>query len=761
MHNSTCSSLIVLLYFFYFNFPFVLLSSASLISSSNKTEFLATDERSRVMKTQSFMKTSSKIKKPSIILVYPLENCKEKVTEAANYTLLLNSTIRSTQKKIKPKIWRALRNLAFSTLEKRVVEKMRSLRLPLSPGIGSNINVQPLSPNKPFHFPVSSLDFISPRLESLYLDMLQMEITQVPNFLTYDDIVPLAREIPCVLSVEEDFFLTSFNSSRRRYKVEQSSFFNEQNYSAFDSNLTVHNRFKSSEHFFCESDDPIDYFQTTMALEKDSSRWSTTDIRNLSNINKTSFSNTFDLTHNNSKTQMRKTLRISPKKSNKINDPWFSLQWYLKASEQYSANIDTLWNFWKGSPDMTIAIIDNGCEINHPDLNQNVWINQGEICGDGIDNDHNGYIDDCYGWDWVDGDNNPEPSNKGGHGTEAAGIIAAEMNNAIGITGVCPLCKIMCLRFIDDGGGYVSDEIAAFHYAVRMGAKILNNSFGSYGYSVIEFEAIKRLGLLGHIFVASAGNQNCNTDTSPLTHTPSTYKVDNIISVGASTNMGQKAVYSNYGRESVHVSAPGDSLITTSAGFRYSLVSGTSFAAPVVSGVIALIWSLYPELNFRDIKNSLIRSCTLTQTLNGRSYCNGVINAYQAALYCREIYIDNLINTYVLQSNYDMSEQSYKQEIREDYLEEFKQEQHGLHSLSPIKFILDSQKPCATVFRLLGLCSPSSNVEKLVTTRIREKNITVSPKSLQSLLQKIWLTTEKSLLYDMISFPSMNLIKFA
>ncbi|KAF8820890.1 subtilisin SUB7 [Cardiosporidium cionae] len=122
----------------------------------------------------------------------------------------------------------------------------------------------------------------------------------------------------------------------------------------------------------------------------------------------------------------------------------------------------------------------SGCNLAHPEFANKVWVNPGEICNDGIDNDGNGFIDDCHGWDFVNNDNVAEPSSSG-HGTASASIIAATSNNGIGISGICWGCVIMCLKFIGEGHGTVSDQVQAIDYAVRMGARISNNSYGGYG----------------------------------------------------------------------------------------------------------------------------------------------------------------------------------------------------------------------------------------------------------------------------------------
>ena len=254
--------------------------------------------------------------------------------------------------------------------------------------------------------------------------------------------------------------------------------------------------------------------------------------------------------------------------TNDPSDPLFQYQWTLKGDhESYGIDAAEAWQTfgWHGAPDMTVAIIDSGCNLDHPDMEGQFWRNEGETdCNDGIDNDGNGFVDDCYGWDFVDNDNNPQ-AEETSHGTAAAGIIAANSNNGLGISGICWECKIMCVRFISSTEGTVSNEVRAIDYAVKMGAKVSNNSYGGYAHqgSRVEREAIERAARKGHVFVTSAGNNNLATDKSEYIHTPSGYDLENIVSVGASTEQGRKTSFSNFGQRTVHAFAPGRNVIST------------------------------------------------------------------------------------------------------------------------------------------------------------------------------------------------------
>lgn len=317
----------------------------------------------------------------------------------------------------------------------------------------------------------------------------------------------------------------------------------------------------------------------------------------------------------------------------KPTDLQYGLQWSLQADEPMSTQIERVWPWWTGSVHPTIvAVIDSGCDLTHPELKNRLWKNPGEICDDGIDNDGNGYVDDCNGYDFASNDNNPMPGSSG-HGTGAAGIIAAESNNARGITGVCWGCEIMCLRFIGNGQGKVSNQVQAIDYAVKNGAKISNNSYGGYGYSVLEFNAIKRAQLAGHLFITSAGNNNLDTDDPMNDHTPSVYDLPNIVAVGAISQRGDKARFSNFGKKSVDILAPGVGIRTVEKGGRFATVSGTSFAAPAAVGTVGLIWSAFPRLSFVEVKQALIDGCLshfLDPAIKDFSLCGGRLNAHRA-----------------------------------------------------------------------------------------------------------------------------------
>ncbi len=252
------------------------------------------------------------------------------------------------------------------------------------------------------------------------------------------------------------------------------------------------------------------------------------------------------------------------------NDTYFNSLWGLHNTGQTGgtndADIDAIeaWNLTTGSSNVVIAVIDSGAAYNHPDLQSNIWSNSGEIsCTDGLDNDGNGYIDDCNGWDFIGDDN--EPMDFNGHGTHVAGTIAAVGNNNQGITGVMWQAKIMPLRFLGvSGSGTTADAVSAILYASANGAHVINNSWGGGGYS----QALKDvIDASNAVVVCAAGNDGTNNDTIPSY--PASYTSSNIIAVAAADHNDALAYFSNYGAISVDIGAPGVSIYSTIPNFTY------------------------------------------------------------------------------------------------------------------------------------------------------------------------------------------------
>lgn len=287
-------------------------------------------------------------------------------------------------------------------------------------------------------------------------------------------------------------------------------------------------------------------------------------------------------------------------------------------------NAPEAWAITAGSKNGPVmGVIDTGVDYNHPDLKANMWVNPGEIANDGIDNDNNGYVDDIHGWDFANDDNNPMDGN--GHGTHVAGTMAAKGNDGRGIVGVNWTGQIMALKFLSDGGsGSTADAIKAVLYATDNGADLTNNSWGGGGYSQALRDAIANSSL----FVAAAGNDGTNNDNGP--HYPSNYNLPNVISVAASDRNDGKASFSNYGKVSVDLAAPGKDIYSSVPGGKYDSYSGTSMASPHVAGVAGLIMTRYPNATARQVKDRLLNGVDPTPAFSDNTVSGGRLNAYNS-----------------------------------------------------------------------------------------------------------------------------------
>ena len=330
------------------------------------------------------------------------------------------------------------------------------------------------------------------------------------------------------------------------------------------------------------------------------------------------------------------------------NDAYFAEQWALHNTGQGSgfgvfapgtpdADIDwpEAWAHAAGSG-AVVAILDTGIDYRHSDLAANVWLNSAEANGSpGVDDDGNGYVDDIRGWDFVNQDNDPLDGH--GHGTHVAGIIAAVANNQIGVTGVMWNGQVMALKVLDDSGsGVLSDAIAALEYAVARGVRVANASWGYTDVTAEELgahqalhDAIQAAGAANLLFVAAAGNDTVDTDTTP--HYPSAFDLDNVVSVAATDNNDQLASFSNWGAVSVDLGAPGQDVFSTYKLFLgtyddYAWLSGTSMAAPHVSGVAGLLAALPACDTYAKVRDQIFNHVRPLGALAGLTVTGGMLN---------------------------------------------------------------------------------------------------------------------------------------
>jgi hypothetical protein len=322
-------------------------------------------------------------------------------------------------------------------------------------------------------------------------------------------------------------------------------------------------------------------------------------------------------------------------------DPSYPSQWALNntgaSGGVLDADIDApeAWDLATGSSGVVVGVIDSGVMYTHPDLVSSMWVNPGEIAGDGLDNDGNGYVDDIHGYDFANNDS--DPMDDDGHGTAVAGIIAAASNNGIGVTGINWQGKIMALKYARAGFvASTADVVEAVNYATMMrrdygvNVRATNNSYGVFGFSQALADAIAAGGDEGILFVASAGNSNTDNDIGP--QFPANYSTDAVLSVAATTRQDLKASFSSFGATTVDLGAPGLDVLTTRLGGGYSGFSGTSAASPVVAGVAALLWDYAPYATLGEIRSALLDGTDPIPALAGITVTGGRVNAHQSML---------------------------------------------------------------------------------------------------------------------------------
>ena len=329
------------------------------------------------------------------------------------------------------------------------------------------------------------------------------------------------------------------------------------------------------------------------------------------------------------------------------NDSSFGELWGLVNSGQAVKGVtgtpdadidaDQAWGVTTGSSSIVVGILDTGVDFSHPDLggsqtsSQVMWKNPGETGNgresNGVDDDGNGYVDDWRGWDWANDDNNPQDDMN--HGTHVAGTIGALGNNGQGIAGVNWNVKIMALKFLDShGDGDLADAVEALRYATAMGVRITNSSWGGGPFSQAMFDALKAADAQGALFVAAAGNSGADNDAAPVY--PASYDVPNVIAVAATDQDDVLASFSNRGRASVDLAAPGTQVYSTVLGGGYDWGTGTSMSAPHVSGTAALAAAAFPGATGAGLKALLLRTVDPKVSLAGLTTSEGRLNAGRA-----------------------------------------------------------------------------------------------------------------------------------
>lgn len=328
------------------------------------------------------------------------------------------------------------------------------------------------------------------------------------------------------------------------------------------------------------------------------------------------------------------TDKVEDEPSALFNDPAIKQAWGLKKSDAARA-----WSVTQGSKKTIVAVIDTGVDENHEDLKDNLWINPGESGLDakghnkennGLDDDGNGFVDDVHGWNFVSNNNHLDDNH--GHGTHIAGIIGAVAGNHKGISGISPKVSLMILKYYDPkvpNTDNLKNTIAAIHYAVKMGAHIINYSGGGTDYSQEEYDAIAEAEKKGILYVAAAGNERSNSDQNH--YYPADYGLKNIISVTAIDPTTEVLSSSNYGVQTVDIAAPGQNILSCLPGNSYGLMTGTSQATAFVTGAAALIMA-HKNQYFKatEVRNYILSTGDTAPSLIAKTRTSRQLNLFKS-----------------------------------------------------------------------------------------------------------------------------------
>jgi subtilisin family serine protease len=289
------------------------------------------------------------------------------------------------------------------------------------------------------------------------------------------------------------------------------------------------------------------------------------------------------------------------------------------------------WDLGTGTGETIVAVLDDGVDYTHPDLAANMWTNPGEIPGNGVDDDGNGLVDDVFGANFATsatGTGDPMPVAGDDHGTHVAGTIGAVGNNGIGVTGVAWRTRIMALNFLGQGSqqGSISAEVLAINYGLSKGAKVFNGSFGGPGTNQAEIDAFAAIQAAGAIAVVAAGNDSVDNDVTPSFPANFSTQFNRVITIASVDRNDNMSGFSNFGRQSVTMAAPGSDIFSTIRGGGFASQNGTSMATPQVAGAIVAFWDSNPQLTSLEVVQALRQSVRRIPALTDQVATDGTLD---------------------------------------------------------------------------------------------------------------------------------------
>jgi thermitase len=307
------------------------------------------------------------------------------------------------------------------------------------------------------------------------------------------------------------------------------------------------------------------------------------------------------------------------------DDPFYAADYGLvDQPDDHDVDAPEAWGMRTGCG--KVAILDTGIDTDHPDLQGNLH-KSSDKPNNNKDDDKNGYVDDTYGYNVINGKGSGEDDE--GHGTHVAGIVAAHGNNSEGISGICWSANLLAVKFMNSRGtGSTSNAIAGIKYAVKQGAKVINCSFGSGSKSSALHDAVDYAQDHKTLLVVAAGNDGESIDKKPSY--PASYDDKNILAVAASTSDDTLASFSNFGSTDVDVAAPGDSILSTYVGGGYKTLSGTSMASPLAAGLASMLRKRASNATPGDLRKAIRKKVDKPPAFKNKVSGDGRMNARKA-----------------------------------------------------------------------------------------------------------------------------------